>query len=170
MSGLNKNFIAGDWVAGSSEIKNRNPSDLSDLIGLYAQASPDQLDTTLAQAQQAQREWAAYGIERKYNVLMAIGTEMMARAQELGTLLSREEGKPVAEGKGEVYRAGQFFTYYAAETLRQMGETAESVLIVLTLPVLEALVLEAAAAPSSPRSTARRRLAGCRGLGARAGW
>ena len=92
MSGLNKNFIAGDWVAGNSEIENRNPSDLSDLIGLYAQASPDQLDTTLAQAQQAQREWAAYGIERKYNVLMAIGTEMLARAQELGTLLSREEG------------------------------------------------------------------------------
>ena len=127
MSELNKNFIAGDWVAGSSEIENRSPSDVSDLIGLFAQASPDQLDASLAQAQQAQREWAAYGIERKYNVLMAIGTEMMARAQELGTLLSREEGKPVAEGKGEVYRAGQFFTYYAAETLRQMGETAESV-------------------------------------------
>ena len=52
---------------------------------------------------------------------------MMARAQELGTLLSREEGKPLAEGQGEVYRAGQFFTCYAAETLRQMGETAESV-------------------------------------------
>src|SRR6056300_1082980 len=127
MSGLNKNFIAGDWVAGSSEIENRSPSDLSDLIGLFAQASPDQLDATLAQAQQAQREWAAYGIERKYNVLMAIGTEMMARAEELGTLLSREEGKPFAEGKGEVYRAGQFFTYYAAECLRQIGENADSV-------------------------------------------
>jgi aldehyde dehydrogenase (NAD+) len=41
--------------------------------------------------------------------------------------LSREEGKPLAEGKGEVYRAGQFFTYYAAETLRQIGDTADSV-------------------------------------------
>jgi acyl-CoA reductase-like NAD-dependent aldehyde dehydrogenase len=41
-------------------------------------------------------------------------------------LLSREEGKPLAEGKGEVYRAGQFFTYYAAESLRQMGDTADS--------------------------------------------
>jgi aldehyde dehydrogenase (NAD+) len=51
---------------------------------------------------------------------------MMARAEELGTLLSREEGKPLAEGKGEVYRAGQFFTYYAAESLRQMGDTADS--------------------------------------------
>ena len=121
------NYIAGDWVAGGSEIENRNPSDLSDLIGMFAQATPDQLDATLDQARQAQAEWAAYGIERKYNVLMAIGTEMMDRAEELGTLLSREEGKPLAEGKGEVYRAGQFFTYYAAETLRQMGDTADSV-------------------------------------------
>ncbi|WP_300031159.1 aldehyde dehydrogenase family protein [uncultured Roseobacter sp.] len=121
------NHIAGEWVAGASEIENRNPSDLSDLIGMFAQATPDQLDATLEQAQRAQIEWAAYGIERKYNVLMAIGTEMMARAEELGTLLAREEGKPLAEGKGEVYRAGQFFTYYAAETLRQMGDTADSV-------------------------------------------
>ena len=127
MSHTNLNFIAGEWVAGGSEIENRNPSDLSDLIGMYAQATPDQLEATLDQARIAQAAWAAYGIERKYNVLMAIGTEMMARAGELGTLLAREEGKPVAEGKGEVYRAGQFFTYYAAETLRQMGETADSV-------------------------------------------
>ena len=47
----------------------------------------------------------------------------MARAEELGTLLSREEGKPLAEGKGEVYRAGQFFTYFAAEVLRQLEKT-----------------------------------------------
>ena len=73
MSGLNKNFIAGDWIAGRSKIENRNPSDLLDLIGLYVQASPDQLDATLAQAQEVQREWAAYGIERKYNVLMVLG-------------------------------------------------------------------------------------------------
>lgn len=124
---LHRNLIAGEWLAGESEIENRSPSDLSDLIGLYAQASCDQLDATLDQAQQAQREWAAYGIERKQAVLMSIGNEMMARAEELGTLLSREEGKPIAEGKGEVYRAGQFFTYYAAECLRQIGENADSV-------------------------------------------
>ena len=127
MSALHKNFIAGDWLEGKTAIENRNPSDLTDLIGTFAQASNDQLELALDQARVAQREWEAYGIERKYNVLMAIGTEMMSRAEELGTLLAREEGKPKAEGKGEVYRAGQFFTYYAAETLRQMGETADSV-------------------------------------------
>ena len=67
------------------------------------------------------------GLEQRQAILMSIGEEMMARSAELGELLSREEGKPLAEGKGEVYRAGQFFTYYAAEVLRQSGDTADSV-------------------------------------------
>lgn len=121
------NYIAGEWVAGESALENRNPSDISDLIGLYAQASADQLETALDAAHAAQSEWANAGIERRYSALMAIGEELMARSAELGELLAREEGKPLAEGKGEVYRAGQFFTYYAAETLRQIGDTADSV-------------------------------------------
>ncbi|HCE70847.1 MAG TPA: aldehyde dehydrogenase family protein, partial [Ruegeria sp.] len=98
MSDTKLNLIAGEWLAGEAEIENRNPSDLSDLVGMFAQASADQLDATLHQARRAQAEWAAYGMERKQAVLMAIGTELMARAEELGTLLSREEGKPLAEG------------------------------------------------------------------------
>ncbi|MAN13175.1 MAG: aldehyde dehydrogenase family protein [Dinoroseobacter sp.] len=121
------NLIAGSWTAGGSEIENRNPSDITDLIGLFTQASADQLEATLDRARIAQADWAGYGLERKQAVLMAIGAELMSRAEELGTLLSREEGKPLAEGRGEVYRAGQFFTYYAAETLRQLGENADSV-------------------------------------------
>lgn len=121
------NYIAGEWAAGESEIENRNPSDTSDLIGMFAQASADQLEATLDAARTAQAEWSGAGIERRYAALMAIGEELMARSAELGELLSREEGKPLAEGKGEVYRAGQFFTYYAAETLRQIGDTADSV-------------------------------------------
>lgn len=127
MQKLNCNFIAGEWLEGISTVENRNPSDLTDLVGVFAQASLDQLEATLDQAHRAQAEWAAYGIERKQAVLTAIGNELMERAEELGTLLSREEGKPLAEGKGEVYRAGQFFTYYAAECLRQLGENADSV-------------------------------------------
>ncbi|WP_299378776.1 aldehyde dehydrogenase family protein [uncultured Kiloniella sp.] len=121
------NYIAGEWVAADDYIKNINPSDLSDVIGEYAQASSVQLDTALDAARQAQKVWASTGLEKRYNVLMSIGEEMKARAAELGELLSREEGKPLAEGKGEIFRAGQFFTYYAAEVLRQMGDTADSV-------------------------------------------
>jgi len=127
MTDIKPNLIAGAWSTGVGAIENYNPSDLTDLVGLYAQASVQELDTAVEAAQAAQVEWAAYGLERKQAVLNAIGNEMMARAEELGTLLSREEGKPLAEGKGEVYRAGQFFTYYAAEVLRQLGQNAQSV-------------------------------------------
>jgi len=127
VTGPKSNYIAGQWLAGESEVENRNPSDLTDLIGLYAQAGDDQVETALDAARKAQAAWAGTGIERRYSALNAIGEELMARSAELGELLSREEGKPLAEGKGEVYRAGQFFTYYAAETLRQIGDTADSV-------------------------------------------
>ena len=115
---MNKNFIAGEWVDGDSAIENRNPSDISDLIGSYAQASTSQLETALESARAAQKIWARTGLEARQTALMHIGNSLMARADELGELLSREEGKPRAEGRGEVYRAGQFFTYYAAEVLR----------------------------------------------------
>ncbi len=120
-------YIAGRWDKGATVIENRNPSDLSDVIGTYGQAGADQLDEALAAARAAQPLWWRAGVQKRHDVLMTIGTELMERAGEIGLLLSREEGKPFAEGKGEVYRAGQFFTYFAAETLRQHGDLAESV-------------------------------------------
>src|SRR5579872_5697664 len=121
------NFIAGEWTPGQGAIENRSPSDQSDLIGLYAQASLAQLHDAVAAARDAQKQWAATGLEARAAVLDAIGRELMARSQELGRLLSREEGKTLPEGVGEVCRAGQFFTYFAAETLRILGDTADSV-------------------------------------------
>ncbi|WP_420725015.1 aldehyde dehydrogenase family protein [Hwanghaeella sp. LZ110] len=121
------NLIGGEWVPGADPIANINPSDVTDTIGLYAQATAAQLDHAVAVAKNAQREWQKTGLEQRQQVLDAVGRELMDRSEELGRLLSREEGKPLAEGKGEVFRAGQFFCYYAAEVLRQIGETADSV-------------------------------------------
>jgi aldehyde dehydrogenase (NAD+) len=121
-----RNFIAGDWLESDATVESRNPSDTSDMIGLFAQASAAQLDLALEAAKAAQPLWWAAGIQKRHDMLMAIGTEMMARAAEIGALLSREEGKPMAEGKGEVYRAGQFFTWFAAEALRLQGDQAQS--------------------------------------------
>ncbi len=120
-------YINGEWQAGIAEVENLNPSDTSDRIGSYAQAGAHQLEAALAAARRAQPIWAAAGIQKRHDVLMAIGTELMARAEEIGRIIAREEGKPAAEGKGEVYRAGQFFTYFAGECLRNQGDLAESV-------------------------------------------
>ena len=110
MSHPELNYIGGEWVAGQSEIENRNPSDVSDLIGTYAQASAAQLDDALDAARKAQRKWAVTGLEARQTALMKIGNALMERSAELGELLAREEGKPRADGIGEVFRAGQFYT------------------------------------------------------------
>lgn len=127
MSIVGQNLIAGKWCDGEGEVSNVNPSDVTDIIGTYAQASAAQVDEAISSARSAQIEWARKSLEHKSSVLQAIGNELMSRADELGKLLSREEGKPFAEGRGEVYRAGQFFTYYSGEVLRQIGENADSV-------------------------------------------
>ncbi|MFJ4354435.1 aldehyde dehydrogenase family protein [Pseudomonas sp. NPDC089428] len=122
-----KNYIDGQWYEGHATLGNHSPSDTRDLIGHYHQASAEQTRQAIQAARSAQPHWAASGLEARQQVLMAIGDELIARKAELGELLSREEGKPLAEGIGEVHRSGQFFHYYAAEVLRQMGETAASV-------------------------------------------
>ncbi len=130
-----RNYIDGQWLDGESKLDNINPSDTRDIIGHYAQASVDQVKQAIDCARHAQLVWSQSGLEQRYSALMSIGTTLMERSPDLGELLSREEGKTLAEGKGEVYRAGQFFTYYAAEVLRQMGDLTDS-----TRPGVEVLV------------------------------
>jgi aldehyde dehydrogenase (NAD+) len=121
------NWIAGEWIGSDERIDNINPSDTRDIIGAFAQASASELDYAVTAAEKAQRIWQSTGLEKKQNVLDSIGRELISRCDELGELLAREEGKTFPEGRGEVFRAGQFFTYYAAEVLRQIGDTADSV-------------------------------------------
>lgn len=121
------NLIAGEWCGSDDVVRSLNPSDTSDVIGEFAQATLAQLDATLEAARRAQVLWAGEGLEKRAQVLDAIGRELMSRSQEIGRLVSREEGKPLGEGVGEVYRAGQFFTYYAGEVLRQIGDFVQSV-------------------------------------------
>lgn len=123
-----RNYIAGEWVEGNKgSVANISPADTSDVIGQYAQADKAQTEAAIEAARAGQLEWQKSGLEQRYSVLMAIGDELIARKDELGAILAREEGKTLAEGVGETYRSGQFFHYYAAEVLRQMGETADSV-------------------------------------------
>jgi len=121
------NFIAGSWSVGTEINENINPSNLAEVVGEYARGSAQQAESAIAAACEAFPAWAKSALEDRLGILDGIGVELIARKQELGQLLSREEGKTLAEGIGEVGRAGQFFRYYAQETLRQMGDVADSV-------------------------------------------
>jgi len=120
------NFIAGRWVEGTGSIKNINPSDTGDIISEYTSVTDDQFEQAVSSAVIAQKEWGEVGIEKKSQILIKIGDELIQRSKELGELLSREEGKPLAEGMGEVTRAGQQFQYYGSECLRLYGEKIPS--------------------------------------------
>ncbi len=120
-------YISGKWESGETVIPNINPSDVNDDLGCFAQANEDQVHEAILAARSAQPNWANTTMEHKQSVLYSIGNELIERCDELGRVLSREEGKPFLEGRGEIYRSGQFFQYYAAEVLRQVGDRIDSV-------------------------------------------
>jgi aldehyde dehydrogenase (NAD+) len=127
MSALHKNFIGGEWVAGASVTRNINPSDTNDVVGEYAQADAAQANTAIAAAKAAAPGWSRSTPQERHDALKKVSDEIMARKEELGELLSREEGKTRPEGIGEVTRAGQIFDFFAGEALRLVGEKVASV-------------------------------------------
>ena len=124
---MNKSYIGGDWVEGSAVIADLNPSDTRDCIGDFASLDRDQTNTAIAVAREATKTWRENGIHRRAELLDHIGNEVLSRKEELGTLLSREEGKTLPEGMGEVERAGHIFKFFAGEAVRIAGTSMESV-------------------------------------------
>ena len=121
------NYINGEWVMGPSWTTNRNPSDLSDVIGEYAAADAAQTNAAVAAAKGAFTAWSVGSIQERANILDKVGSDILARKDELGRLLAREEGKTLPEGVGETVRAGHIFKFFAGEALRLSGEKLPSV-------------------------------------------
>ena len=90
------NYIGGEWVTATEYSTNINPSDLSDVIGEYAKADVAQVQTAIDAARAAFPAWSTSGIQARSDALDKVGSEILARKQELGTLLAREEGKTPA--------------------------------------------------------------------------
>ncbi len=124
---LQKNFINGEWVEGVGAKANINPSDISDVVGEYAQADKVQAETAIAAAQAAFPAWSSTTPQQRADILETVGIELLARREEIGRLLSREEGKPLANGIAETMRAAQIFKFFAQETLRIEGHLVASV-------------------------------------------
>jgi aldehyde dehydrogenase (NAD+) len=126
MSELHKNLINGEWT-GSDGVENINPSNLNEVVGVYARATVEETKQAIAAAKAAFPAWSRSGILERHAILRKTADEILARKAELGELLSREEGKTLPEGIGEVTRAGQIFDFFAGEVLRLSGEVLPSV-------------------------------------------
>src|SRR3954454_4546709 len=124
---MTKNYIAGEWIAASEASPDINPSNTGDIVGEYARASAAEAERAIAAAYDAFPAWSRSSIQQRHDILKAVGDEILARKEELGRLLSREEGKTLPEGIGEVTRAGQIFLFFSGECLRMAGEKVPSV-------------------------------------------
>lgn len=126
MAELHKNLINGEWV-GSDGVENINPSNTAEVVGVYARATAEETKQAIAAAKAAFPAWSRSGILERHAILSKTSQEILARKAELGELLSREEGKTLPEGIGEVTRAAQIFDFFAGEVLRLAGEVLPSV-------------------------------------------
>ena len=106
--------------------EDRSPSDVSDVVGRYANGDASHVDEAVAAAREAQPGWFRTSPQTRANLLEAVAARILASVDGLGELLAREEGKTLAEAKGEVTRAGQLFRFFSGEALRMTGEIQQS--------------------------------------------
>lgn len=119
-------FIGGEAIAADPIGESINPSDLDEKVALYPKGGAAEVDLAVKAAREAFPQWSQSSPEVRSDVLDRAGSIVMQRAKDLGELLSREEGKTLAEGTGEVMRAARILKYFAGEALRRHGRTLES--------------------------------------------
>jgi acyl-CoA reductase-like NAD-dependent aldehyde dehydrogenase len=121
------NLIDGRSVDSAERLADINPSNVDDVVGEFARASSADAELAIASARAAFQKWSRTTPQERFDVLDRAGTEILARKEELGRLLSREQGKPLADGIGEAGRAGYIFKFFAGEAVRMAGEKIDSV-------------------------------------------
>ncbi len=121
------NLISGLSIDSTERTSDINPSNVTDIVGEFARATPADVATAIAAARQAFAKWSLSTPQERFDILDRAGTEILARKEELGRQLSREQGKPLADGIGEAGRAGYIFKYFAGEAVRIRGDKLDSV-------------------------------------------
>ncbi|WP_283136555.1 aldehyde dehydrogenase family protein [Rhizohabitans arisaemae] len=115
------NLVDGRWVDGERR-PNLNPARPGETVAEYAAADRAVVKEAVDAAGRARPGWASTPVGERMRLLDRIGATILRRVEELAVLLSREEGKLLAEARGEVTRAGQTFRYYAHQLLQPEGE------------------------------------------------
>jgi len=117
-------YLAGEWVDGDdgATFDVTNPA-RGDVIAKVADLSRAQAARASAAAEAAQKEWAAKTAKERANILRRWYDLMMKNADDLGTILTAEQGKPLAEAKGEIGYGASFIEFFAEEAKRIYGET-----------------------------------------------
>ena len=123
-----RNYIRGEWVSirQGREIEIRNPADQDEIVGKGCLASARDAEAALTAASEALPAWSRMPAPKRGEIVERAGDLLRAEQDEVARLLTREEGKTVAEAKGEIYRAYNVLNYTAGQSRRMGGVTIPS--------------------------------------------
>jgi succinate-semialdehyde dehydrogenase/glutarate-semialdehyde dehydrogenase len=115
-------LINGQWVAGTSRFDVNDPATGKKLADV-ANLGPAEAEAAIAAANTAWGPWKAKTGKERSAILRKWFDLLMANQEDLGRIMTAEQGKPFAEAKGEVAYGASFVEWYAEEAKRVNGET-----------------------------------------------
>jgi alpha-ketoglutaric semialdehyde dehydrogenase len=123
-----RNFINGSWKesASSREVSNTNPANTDDVLGTVRQATRDEARAAVEAAAAAFPSWRATPAPTRGRIVARAARLLEDNKEELAQLLTREEGKTIAESRGELLRSINVAEFCAGESRRMNGETIQS--------------------------------------------
>ena len=116
-------YIGGEWVDGENGTFSVTNPARGDVIAEVADLSREQVAVAIDKAYAAQKEWAAMTGKERAGILRKWFDLMMEHAEDLGAILTAEQGKPLAEAIGEIAYGASFVEFFAEEAKRVYGET-----------------------------------------------
>ncbi|WP_227271860.1 NAD-dependent succinate-semialdehyde dehydrogenase [Roseobacter weihaiensis] len=116
-------YIGGAWVDGEDGTFDVTNPARGDVIAQVANVSRAQVAGAIAQAESAQKDWASWTGKERAGVLRKWFDLMMENADDLATILTAEQGKPLAEAKGEITYGASFIEFMGEQAKRVYGET-----------------------------------------------
>src|SRR3974390_2404202 len=123
-----QNFINGEWVApkGGKSIENRNPANTEEVIGVFPNSGPEDVDAAVRAAREAYKKWRLGPAPKRGEILYRVAELLVKRKEELSRDMTREMGKVLAETRGDVQEAIDMTYYMAGEGRRLFGQTTPS--------------------------------------------
>jgi alpha-ketoglutaric semialdehyde dehydrogenase len=120
-------YVDGEWVVGSgAEREDVNPARPDEVVAVFRELETGALDDAIAAAAAAQPAWRRLSVHERGAILAAAADELEAGVDELATELTREQGKTIAESRGEIRRAAQILRFNASLANLPLGETYDS--------------------------------------------
>ena len=120
------NYINGEFVESKSgkTFPNVNPANFDEVVGTFQSSNEADVADACAAAVAAQKDWAATPATKRGEYLFKAADLLAAKLTQLGTDMTREEGKTLPEAKGEVRRSINIFRYFAGEGSRCRSASA----------------------------------------------